>query len=211
MSDIPETIRRAVIRDIYRKADELGWDGLSAVDRTTWYNRWVDDEQLGGVLTRYMPRERARMWIKDVPMKHYNRARSGIGPYADLVGTPLPSAYDIARIALGEDWSVLGGTLQEKPNRCQVTDGHCQMLMIWGNPRNLKSLVWAGLNARVDGLPCPVVVINLLQGERLSEGERRRHQHICELAGLDVRVITTRATRTTSTDRKGPTLRLPDS
>ncbi|TXS35109.1 hypothetical protein EAO75_45405 [Streptomyces sp. uw30] len=210
MSEIPEAVRREVIRDIYRKADELGWDGLSAVDRTAWYNRWVDDKELGGVLTRYMPRERARMWIKDVPMKHYNRARSGIGPYADLVGTPLPSAYDIARIALGEDWSVLGGTLQEKPNRCQVTDGRRQMLMIWGSPRNLKSLVWAGLNARVDGLPPPVAVINLLQGERLTESEQQRYERVCELAGLDVRVITTRATRTTSANREAPTLRLPD-
>lgn len=210
MSDIPETVRRTVIRDIYRKADELGWDGLSAVDRTAWYNRWVDDEKLGGVLTRYMPRDRARMWIKDVPMKHYNRARSGIGPYTDLVGTPLPSAYDIVRIAMGEDWTVLGGTLQEKPNRCQVTDGRSRMLMIWGNPRNLKSLVWAGLNARVDRLPSPVVVINLLQGERLTESERRRHQNVCELVSLDVRVITTRATRTTAADRERPTSRLPD-
>lgn len=210
MSVIPETVRRTVIRNIYRKADELGWDGLSAVDRTAWYNRWVDDEMLGGVLTRYMPRERARMWIKDVPMKHYNRARSGIGPYADLVSTPLPSAYDIARIALGEDWTVLSGTLREKPNRCQVTDGQGQMLMIWGAPRNLKSLVWAGLNARVDALPSPIVVINLLQGERLTENERRRHQKVCELAGLAVRVITTRTTRSTSSGRESPPLRLPD-
>lgn len=210
MSDIPEAVRRAIIKDIYRKADALGWDGLSPVDRTTWYNRWVDDEELGGVLTRYMPRERARMWIKDVPMKHYNRARSGIGPYADLVGNPLPNAYDIARIALGEDWTVLGGTLQEKPNRCHVTNGHRQMLMIWGNPRNLKSLVWAGINARVDGPPDPVVVINLLQGERLSASERKRHERVCELAGLDVHVITTRAARTLSADSERRTPLLPD-
>ncbi|MFI8927682.1 hypothetical protein ACIG3E_08410 [Streptomyces sp. NPDC053474] len=210
MSDIPETIRRAVIRDIYRKADELGWDGLSPVDRTTWYNRWVDDEELGGVLTRYMPRDRARMWIKDVPMKHYNRARSGIGPYAGLVGNPLPSAYDIARYALGEDWAVLSGTLREKPNRCHVTDGNHQKLLIWGNPRNLKSLVWAGLNARVDGLPAPLVVISLLQGERLPDSERRRHKRLCELAGLDVQVITTRATRTASANPEGRTHLLSD-
>ncbi|MEU7420878.1 hypothetical protein [Streptomyces antibioticus] len=211
MSDIPEAVRRTVIKEIYRKADELGWDGLSPADRTTWYNRWIDDEMLGGVLTRYMPRERARMWIKDVPMKHYNRARSGIGPYADLVSTPLPSAYDIARIALGEDWTVLSGTLREKPNRCQVTDGQDQMLLIWGNPRNLKSLVWAGLNARVDGLPSPIVVISLLQGERLTESEKRRHQKVCELAGLNVRVITSRAARTTPADLGRPSLRLPES
>ncbi|MGI5437769.1 hypothetical protein ACQEV4_10120 [Streptomyces shenzhenensis] len=210
MSDIPESVRRTVIKSIYHKADELGWDGLSPADRTTWYDRWIDDEMLGGVLTRYMPRERARMWIKDVPMKHYNRARSGIGPYADLVSTPLPSAYDIARVALGEDWTVLSGTLREKPNRCQVTDGQKQMLLIWGNPRNLKSLVWAGLNARVDKLPPPIVVISLLQGERLTESERRRHQEVCKLAGLNVRVITSRATRTTPVDRGGSPMRLPD-
>lgn len=195
MSDIPDLLRRQVIAEIYQRADELSWDGLSISERSTWYNRWLDDVRIGGVLTRYMPRERARLWVKDVPMKQYNRARSGIGSYANLAHNRLPSAVDISWLALGKQWTVVEGSLQEKPNRCHLSDGRSQVLMIWGTSRNLHSLIWAGLNARVDGGPSPVLVITTRQGERLSEGERGRHQRLGELAGLEVRHVTTRATR----------------
>ncbi|GAB3855788.1 hypothetical protein GCM10029963_51100 [Micromonospora andamanensis] len=195
MSDIQDPLRREIIAEIYRRADELGWDGLSISERSTWYNQWVDDDQIGGVLTRYMPRERARLWIKDVPMKHYNRARSGIGPYASLIRNPLPGAAQISQLAFGREWVVVEGTLQEKPNRCHLASGAEYLQMIWGTSRNLQSLIWAGLNARVDGGPTPVLVVTTRQGERLSEGEQARHQRLGELAGLEVRHVTTRATR----------------
>lgn len=195
MSDIQDPLRRQVIGEIYRRADELGWDSLSIGERSAWYNQWLDDPDIGGVLTRYMPRERVRLWIKDVPMKHYNRARSGIGPYADLVANPMPGAAQIAQLVFGEAWSVVDGSVMEKPNRCHVADGREVMLMIWGTPRNLQSLIWAGLNARLDGGPTPTVVVTTRQGERLSEGQRARHEKLGELAGLDVRHATTRVRR----------------
>lgn len=195
MSDVPDSMRRQVIREVYHRADALGWDTLSMVERTARYNLWLDDEDIGGVLTRYMPRERARMWLKDVPMKHYNRARSGIGPYADLVRNPLPSAAEIAASALGEDWTVVDGSVQEKPNRCRVTRGATESVMFWGNRRSLQNLVWAGLNIRVDGGPTPILILTLHQGERVSDGERERHRRLCELAGLKVRHITIRPSR----------------
>ena len=80
MSLLEEQLRRQVIAEIYRRADDLDWDGLSSSDRSTWYVRWLDDPAIGGVLDLYMPRDQARLWIKDVPMKHYARARSGLGP-----------------------------------------------------------------------------------------------------------------------------------
>ena len=43
-----------------------------------------------------MARDQARMWIKDMPMKHYARARSGIGPYASLVASHLPGAGQLS-------------------------------------------------------------------------------------------------------------------
>lgn len=188
MSEIQEPLRRKIIGEIYRQADELGWYGLSISERSTWYNRWVDGDQVGGVLTRFMARERARLWIKDVPMKHYNHARGGIGPYADLVRNPFPGAAQIAQLVFGPDWSFVEGTLQENPNLCHLANGSEFVQRIWGTSRNLQSLVWAGLNARVDGGPKPVLVVTTRQGERLSEGEHARHQRIGELAGLEVRL-----------------------
>ncbi|GAA1683323.1 hypothetical protein GCM10009830_33180 [Glycomyces endophyticus] len=194
MSEIEDSLRREIIAKIYRQADELGWDALSISERSAWYNRWVDDDQIGGTLARYMPRERTRLWIKDVPMKQYNRARSGIGPYANLVRNPLPSASQIAQLVFGPEWDLVKGTLQEKPNRCHLTSGTELIQMIWGASRNLQSLIWAGLNSRIDEAPTPVLVVTTRQGERLSDGERARQLRLGELAGLEVRHVVTRVT-----------------
>ncbi|MFE3230298.1 hypothetical protein, partial [Nocardia sp. NPDC059228] len=156
------------------------------------YNLWLDDDQVGVVLTRFMPRERTRMWLKDVPMKHYNRARSGIGPYAGLVRTPLPSARQIAAQALGKEAVVIDGSVREKPNQCRVLIGPSELLMFWDKVRNLQNLVWAGLNTVVDERSSPILVVTLFQGDKLSDSEKRRHQKICHRAGLEVRHISVR-------------------
>src|SRR5262249_19154231 len=101
---IPEDLRRQVIAEIYKRADDLDWDGRSPSDRSTWYVRWLDAPPIGGPLDPFMPRDQIRMWIKDMPMKHYARARSGIGPYASLVSSHLPGAAQLARLAFGPEW-----------------------------------------------------------------------------------------------------------
>ncbi|MFF8542508.1 hypothetical protein ACF060_19595 [Streptomyces werraensis] len=186
MSDIPEEVRRQVIRAIYRRADQLDWDGLTQSDRTKWYNQWLDEEPIGGVILRYLPRERARGWVKDVPMKHYARARAGLGPYADLACRRLPGPDQIVRQVFGAQWEIIDGTIKEKPNRCRVSDGETVHLMIWGPLNNLSSLIWCGINAVVDRAPTPVIVVTLLQGQRISEGEKARHATLGRQAGLEV-------------------------
>ena len=190
MSLIEEELRRQVIAEIYRRADDLDWDGLSPSDRSTWYVRWLDDPAIGGVLDVHMPRDRARIWIKDVPMKHYARARSGIGPYADLVISRLPDAGQLAQLAFGADWVPLEGTVKDKPNRCTVSDDDGLAQMLWGPPRAFQSLVWASLNAVVDEQPTPVMVVVTRQGERLTDGQIGRHRSIARRIGVEVRHLT---------------------
>ena len=55
------------------------------------YDRWLDDPAIGGYLTRFLSRERARVWLKDVPMKEYSRARNGIGPLPIWSGAGFPA------------------------------------------------------------------------------------------------------------------------
>jgi len=190
MSLIPEDLRRQVIANIYQRADDLDWDGLSASDRSTWYVRWLDDPAIGGVLDTYMPRDQVRMWIKDVPMKHYARARSGIGPYASLVASHLPSADQLAQLAFGPEWEPFEGTLRDKPNRCIVGDGAHQAQMVWGPTRAFQSLVWASLNAVIDDNPAPVIVLVVRQGERLTDGQMDRHRRIADRIGVEIRHLT---------------------
>jgi hypothetical protein len=190
MSLIPDVHRREVIVEIYKRADDLDWDGLSPSDRSTWYVRWLDDPAIGGVLDTYMARDQARMWIKDMPMKHYARARSGIGPYASLVASHLPGASQLTQLAFGPEWAPIEGTVKDKPNRCTVGDGHHQAQMIWGRPRVFQSLAWASLNAVIDDQPMPVMLVVSRQGERLTDGQIGRHRRIADRIGVEVRHLT---------------------
>lgn len=186
MSDIPEEVRHEVIREVYRCADGVDWDGLGQAERTGWYNRWLDEQEIGGVILKYMPRERARGWLKDVPMKHYRRARSGLGPYAPLASQRFPGPAAITRQVFGMSWDVVPSSIKEKPNRCKVSDGERQYLMIWGPASQLSALIWAGINAVVDREPLPILVLTSMQGQHLSSGDKSRHVTLGRQAGLDV-------------------------
>lgn len=190
MGRMPEDLRRELIALLYRRADELDWDGLSAAERSAWYTRWLDDPDIGGVLDAYMTRDQVRLWIKDTPMKHYNRARSGIGPYRNLANSRLPDAPKLTRLAFDDGWHVVEGSIRDKPNGCLITKGDERVEMIWGPPRAFQSLVWAALNAVVDGAQPPVIVVVTHQGERLAEGQVARHQKMGQVLNVVVRHVT---------------------
>lgn len=187
MSDLPPDLRREVVAEVYRRAAQLDWEGLTDKRRSTIYNRWLDDPAIGGKLTRFLSRERARVWLKDVPMKEYARARNGIGAFSDLVATRLPGPGQIARQVLGGSWDMVDGTVREKPNRCLVSDGRHERLMLWGPPKTLRDMVWAGINAVVDREPDPLLVVASSPGQVPDSGERRRHLLLGEITRLDIR------------------------
>ncbi|MFG3710200.1 hypothetical protein [Micromonospora sp. NPDC047730] len=183
---MPEELRRQVIAELYRQADELDWDGLSPADRSAAYARWLGAPEIGGILDTYMTRDRARIWIKDTPMKHYTRARSGIGPYASLAASKLPGAEALARLAFGPAWIPDDRTLREKPNRCLLRRGASEIDMIWGPPRTFPALIWAGLNGLIDNAPDPNIVVVTKQGERLTAGQIERHRVLGQRVGVVV-------------------------
>jgi hypothetical protein len=188
MSELENTLRRAIVAEVYRQAGELDWDGLTDRQRSSVYDRWLDDPNIGRELTRFLSRERARVWLKDVPMKEYARARSGIGVYSSLVTVRLPGPGQIASQLLGGNWTSVDGTIREKPNRCVITNGPDERLMIWGPPKTLRDLVWAGINSVAGGRePAPMLVVATRRGDVLSDGEKRRHIRLAQIAGLDLR------------------------
>ena len=196
MSDLEAALRRLVITEVYRQAGEMDWDGLTDKQRSGIYDQWLDDAAIGGELTRFLSRERARVWLKDVPMKEYARARSGIGSFADLVTLRFPAPGQIARQVYGGRWDAVSGTIREKPNRCVISDEQDKRLMIWGPPKVLRDLVWAGITSVADGRePTPVIVVASPHGETVGPGEIRRHVRIGQIAGLEVRHTTLRVTR----------------
>jgi hypothetical protein len=195
MSELSDEMRRDVIAEVYRQAAEMDWDGLSLRERTTVYNRWLDHPAIGGQLTRFKSREEARVWLKDGPMKEYARARNGIGPYSQFALTRFPDPGQIARLVLGDDWDVIKDSVRKKPNRCLVYDGREERLMIWAPPNAFPDIMWAGLNAVADEEPSPVLVVAMVHGSPLDMGEQRRNAQIGQLAGLEVRHVTLKATK----------------
>lgn len=199
MSELENALRRAIVAEVYRQAGDMDWDGLTDKQRSAVYDRWLDDPAIGRQLTRFLSRERARVWLKDVPMKEYARARSGIGVYSDLTAVRFPSPGQIARQVMGASWDTLNSTIREKPNRCEISDGINKRLMIWGPPKVLRDLVWAGIIAVADGRePTPLIVVAAPRGESLDQSEIKRHVRIGKIAGLEVRHTTLRITRVIS-------------
>lgn len=195
MSELPDDLRREVVANVYRQAGEMDWDGLADRQHSAIYDRWLDDPAIGGQLTRFLTRERARVWLKDVPMKEYARARNGIGPFAGLVTSRFPSPGQIARQVLGQGWDAVDGTIAEKPNRCIISNGREERLMMWGPSKTLRDIVWAGINALVDHEPRPILIIAIPHGRLLDEGEKRRHTLLGEVVGLEVRHAVLKTTK----------------
>jgi hypothetical protein len=102
----------------------------------------------------------------------------------------LPDAADVTREGFGGGWRVLPGTLSEKPNRCLITDGSDELLMIWGPPTNFSALLWAAMNAVIDHRPHPVIIVTSRHQHRLGDHEKRRHHELGGRAGIEVRHVT---------------------
>jgi hypothetical protein len=196
MSDLENALRRAIVAEVYRQAGEMDWDGLTDKQRSAIYDRWLDDPAIGQELTRFQSRERARVWLKDVPMKEYARARNGIGSFADLATIRLPGPGQIAKQVLGYSWDAINDTIRQKPNRCLISDGNNMRLMIWGPPKTLRDLIWAAIVAVADARDsAPLIVVATPRGETLSQSEKTRHVRIGQVADLDVRHTTLRSVR----------------
>lgn len=196
MSYVPQDLRHAVVIEAYRRADDLDWSALSDRQRTAIYDLWLDEPLIGGHLTRFLSRERARVWLKDGPMKEYARARNGIGPFAHFATSRLPAPGPMARQLLGPGWES-EGAIREKPLRCRVAKHHDSRLLIWGPPDTLRDLVWAGINAVIDQEPPPLLVVTVPFGQHLGDGEKNRHVRLCQVALLEIKHLTVTAIKVT--------------
>jgi hypothetical protein len=176
--------RDLVIAACYARAAELSWDSLSQQQRSMAYDAWLDDAKIGKLLTPFLSREKARVWLKDVPMKEYSRAVSGIGTYARFAPLQLPGPDLLAQQVFGSSWVADPHTLRTKPNRVVITDGSVDRLMLWGRPRALRDLMWAAMVALVDDAANPVVVLCSTRSVHLTDAERKRHIALGDLVGI---------------------------
>lgn len=190
MSELPRALRESVTRTLYASAGAVDWENLGDREKTAQYNRWLAQPEIGGQLTRFVSKEEARVWIKDVPMKEYSRAQFGLGPFASLVGAPRCTPQTVVSAVHGDNWSVLEGSVKVKPARCTAVGPSGQSRLFWGRLADFKHLVWAALECAAANDDWPITIAVVESAARpTSPSERIRLQTIAGRCGFQVRNI----------------------
>jgi hypothetical protein len=122
---IPEEIRQGLRTKLWARADELGWQNLSWVEKSPIYEQWTKDAEVGGVLSRFMDARQLRVYIKDTLMKGYVRNRQ-----ADAL--PPLRMLSVAADQVAENF--------ERPHGRRLRDG---TVVVWGNAEDWKLVVTA--------------------------------------------------------------------
>lgn len=184
---LPQRQHDNIVRALYTQADNAGWETLGPQDRSRMYTQWVEpNNDVGKILASYMTPEAARSWIKDGPMKEYARANRGVGRYADFGRQGGTSPSDIVRHALGDEATVEIGSQAVKPMRCHAQSATRRHLVVWGERRTFKDLLWAALRAATEDGDAPTIVVLEPPGRVTPLDERKRLNAIAERCGLTV-------------------------
>jgi hypothetical protein len=153
--NIGPEVESSIVEKLFADALILGWDDLSPRKRSTHYEEWVSDPQVGGILRRYMSESQARSWIKDGPMKEWARARAGTGRYSGMIPFDRDGPTRLVVMGLGSGWVVDTESLRTKPLRVDAFKGGVGVTFAWGPQKDLKHLLWGALQANADGNPLP--------------------------------------------------------
>ncbi|WP_460841584.1 hypothetical protein [Nocardioides marmoraquaticus] len=189
---IPREIETKVVSRLYADAIDTDWPSLTSQEHSAQYARWLRDNEIGGRLREYLTEGEVRVWIKDGPMKELSRAMSGVGRYAALI----PGADQIpARLvlkALGEGWEVVAGSVRGKPLRLTAlrAEDDAEAVVTWGQPTDLKHLVWAALVASAEGDARPwTLCVTETFTRPTPANEKKAHQRLATRCDLTVKHV----------------------
>jgi hypothetical protein len=183
---VPHGVEEQVLPEIYRRADEVGWDRLSSRQKTKFLGSWVEDPDVGGVLADYFPAEGVRVWIKEVPLKEYARAKEGFGRYARYVTMRYQTPEEIVHAVCGDGWSVEPGSIGFGPARCLATNGSSSQNIFWGSIRDFKDLLYAALDKSEDGHLKPMIVLTYHGSQPIEDHSYRRRSEMADRAQVEL-------------------------
>ena len=186
---LPAAIRAEVVTALYAEANRLGWATLGPQDKTTAFNRWVEEPRIGGRLAHYMTREQARLWIKDGPMKEYARAMRGLGRFAVFGRQGGTSPVEIVTHAL-RDGAQINGAVGTKPPHCLATaaDG-TSAYVTWGDAGSFKHLLWAALRGSTEQSVAGHIVVLEPPGTVTPTATATFHRALTDRCGLNVHYL----------------------
>lgn len=123
---VPDATYKRIKAKLWRVADERNWPSLSDQQKSALYEEWIRDDEVGGVLIRYIAPGNVRVYIKDTIMKPYGRERiKDFPPILRLLGFP-----DDARVV----------ETYIKPHGRRLADGK---VICWGLSRDWKAILFA--------------------------------------------------------------------
>ncbi len=189
MAGIPPPTRNEVASKIITRAIDAGWEDLTLAERSRMYEKWVEDPDIGGLLTNYIPKARVRVWIKDGPMKEFARARRGLGPYAVHIPEGATRYEEqVLRKALGHEWGIVENTIDVKPASFRATCETDSAMVFWGTAAEAKHLYWAALNTPLTDNP--IVVVTATRRHPVAEPVRQHLGRLSARTGIDTKIIT---------------------
>lgn len=155
---VPDEVRERIKDLIWHRADTIGWQDLSPVDKTNCYENWTNDPEVGGVLVRYIDKGQVRVYLKDSLLKDYVRLH-----YADGQ-RPLRVLKIGKRLPVSESF--------EKPHGRRFSDGR---VVCWGRADDWKAILMA-LHERSYARPGaePFGAVFMRAAGRFAESKVRR-------------------------------------
>ena len=191
MTRIPTELRAQVIRRVYADADRIRWNTQSPNVRSSQYDRWVSDPQVGGILSVFIELGRVRIWLKDNPLKHYLNAKHGVGPYAPYADITGPTPSLVASTTLGNGWQVVQGTIRDKPLRFQAGREDAHAAVAYGPSPKFRDLIWSALNDAISPTAPPRSVVAVIDEHEAptSDSERFRQQRMADRCSIEVKWI----------------------
>lgn len=153
MSKVPEGVRAELQELLWKLADDLGWSGLSDLERSGYYAAWTASPSIGGVLSRHIDPRRVRVYIKDTLLKPYLMARR-----------EESLTEVLRRLSLDPDIRPVERFI--KPLGWRLDDGR---VFCWGTPRDWK-LVLMSVYERAALAPGarPYAAVFIAQGRELG-------------------------------------------
>lgn len=186
---VPQDVRDAVIRELYRQVSLLDWEDISAREKTKYYSQWVEDPSIGGKLADYYTAEGMRVWLKDGPLKEYARALEDFGAFAKYTSRRLSPPSEFISQVLGNAWTIIPGSIGEKPMHCLITNNTQRRYVCWGKPRTFRDLLWAAVNKALSMPTRPMIVVYLSEERTVSPHLKHLHERIATHCSIDLAYV----------------------
>lgn len=184
---LPDEVREAALAYAYRVFDRRRWEQVAAGERGAVFDELVADLTFSGPLRTYMTEGQIRVWLKDSAAKEYPRALEGIGGTAQFTPRRYPGPEAIAHAALGVEWTVVTGSIEQKPMRCMVRGPEGESVtLFWGPLRGLRDLYWAASRVRALRTGQVAIAITRPTMTPLPADEWTNANALCELIGVDL-------------------------